>query len=101
RTGRPDARQSFLMRWTPTRHPLATGLFVLLLTVPSIAWTAETDPVSEFVRLDEEATRLYQAGSFAQAEPLFRRALAIVEQALGPSDPLVAKTLNNLALVLK
>ncbi|MCB1512661.1 MAG: CHAT domain-containing protein, partial [Hyphomicrobiaceae bacterium] len=41
---------------------------------------------------------LYQAqGSFAAAEPLYRRSLAIREKALGPGHPDVANTLNNLA----
>jgi tetratricopeptide (TPR) repeat protein len=37
----------------------------------------------------------------AQAEPLFRRALAIDEAALGPHDPDVARDLNNLAELLR
>ena len=41
---------------------------------------------------------LYQyKGEYAEAEPLFQRALAIREKALGPSHPDVAATLNNLA----
>ncbi|MGC1295090.1 MAG: tetratricopeptide repeat protein, partial [Alloacidobacterium sp.] len=35
------------------------------------------------------------------AEPLFRRALAIDEKALGPNHPTVALDLNNLAMLLK
>ena len=37
-------------------------------------------------------------GQYAQAEPLYKRALAIAEKALGPDHPLVATNLNNLAL---
>ncbi len=41
---------------------------------------------------------LYNAqGRYVQAEPLFQRALAIVEKALGPEHPHVATSLNNLA----
>ena len=41
---------------------------------------------------------LYQAqGQYAQAEPLFKRSLAIQEKALGPDHPDVATSLNNLA----
>jgi len=41
---------------------------------------------------------LYRAqGAYPKAEPLFVRALAIREKALGPMHPLVANTLNNLA----
>ena len=36
-------------------------------------------------------------GKYAEAEPLYRRALAIQENALGPMHPHLAKSLNNLA----
>jgi CHAT domain-containing protein len=41
-----------------------------------------------------------QMGRFADAEPLFRRALAIREQALGPDHPQVATTLSQLSSLL-
>jgi tetratricopeptide (TPR) repeat protein len=41
---------------------------------------------------------LYGArGQYTQAEPLFKRALAIDEKALGPNHPDVATSLSNLA----
>ncbi len=40
-------------------------------------------------------------GRYAEAEPLYRRALAIREQALGPEHPDVATSLNNLAALLQ
>src|SRR5579883_2813991 len=40
---------------------------------------------------------LHDRGDYAQAEPLYRRALTIREQALGPLHPLTATSLNNLA----
>ena len=41
---------------------------------------------------------LYHAqGRYAKAEPLYQRALAIREKALGPEHPDVATSLNNLA----
>ena len=41
---------------------------------------------------------LYQAqGKYAEAEPLFQRALAISEQQLGKDHPDTASSLNNLA----
>ena len=41
---------------------------------------------------------LYHAqGRYADAEPLYKRALAICEKALGPDHPDVALSLNNLA----
>ena len=42
-----------------------------------------------------------QAGDYAGAEPLYRRALAINEKALGPDHLDVARSLNNLAGLLK
>ncbi|HEX9256594.1 MAG TPA: tetratricopeptide repeat protein, partial [Candidatus Angelobacter sp.] len=40
-------------------------------------------------------------GKNSEAEPLYRRALAINEKALGPEHPNTASSLNNLALLLK
>ncbi len=45
---------------------------------------------------------LYQAqGNYAEAEPLFRRSLAIYEKALGPEHPSVATSLENYAALLR
>jgi formylglycine-generating enzyme required for sulfatase activity len=45
---------------------------------------------------------LYEAqGQYAQAEPLYKRSLAIWEKALGPNHPNVAESLNNLAVLYK
>jgi tetratricopeptide (TPR) repeat protein len=40
-------------------------------------------------------------GQYEKAEPLYERALAISEQALGPDHPNVATSLNNLARLLQ
>jgi tetratricopeptide (TPR) repeat protein len=40
-------------------------------------------------------------GNYAQAEPLFQRALAIWEKALGPQHPNVATALENCARLLR
>jgi Flp pilus assembly protein TadD len=46
--------------------------------------------------------RLYDIqGQYAQAEPLFRRSLAIREKVLGPNHPDVATSLENLALLCR
>ena len=43
---------------------------------------------------------LYQhQGRYADAEPLYKRSLAIYEKALGPDHPDVARSLNDLALL--
>ena len=39
-------------------------------------------------------------GKYDDAEPLYKRALAIREETLGPRHPDVAGSLNNLALLL-
>ncbi len=45
---------------------------------------------------------LYKAqGKYAEAEPLYKRALRIDERALGPDHPDVATDLNNLAVLSK
>jgi CHAT domain-containing protein len=41
----------------------------------------------------------YQKGDYTSAEPLYRRALAILAQALGPDHPSVAVSFHNLALL--
>jgi len=38
-------------------------------------------------------------GKYAEAEPLYKRALEITEKALGPEHPCVGIFLNNLALL--
>ncbi len=40
-------------------------------------------------------------GRYAEAEPLFKRALAIFEKALGPEHPNVATGLENYAALLR
>ncbi len=40
-------------------------------------------------------------GKYTEAEPLYRRALAIVEKALGPEHPNAAQVLGNYAELLR
>ena len=47
--------------------------------------------------LNNLAERYKEEGRYADAEPLYKRALAIREKALGPDHPDVAQSLNNLA----
>ena len=45
---------------------------------------------------------LYRAlGNYAEAEPLYKRAMAIREKALGPDHPDVAMSLENLAVLYR
>jgi tetratricopeptide (TPR) repeat protein len=47
--------------------------------------------------LNNLAALYYHQDQSAKAEPLYQRALAIYEEALGPEHPDVATSLNNLA----
>jgi tetratricopeptide (TPR) repeat protein len=49
--------------------------------------------------LNDAAFYLFERGRCTDAEPLYVRALAIREKALGPEHPAVATSLNNLALL--
>ncbi len=51
--------------------------------------------------LNNLALLYHTQGQYAQAEPLFKRALAIAEKALGPDHPNVAMSLNNLAALYR
>jgi len=42
----------------------------------------------------------YKQGKYAEAEPLYKRSLAIDEKALGPNHPAVATDLENYAALL-
>lgn len=50
---------------------------------------------------NENATLLQSLARYSEAEPLFRRALAIDETSYGSAHPFVATRLNNLALLLR
>jgi tetratricopeptide (TPR) repeat protein len=49
--------------------------------------------------LNNLAFLYYSQGKYAEAEPLYRRALDITEKALGKDHPSTARSLNNLALL--
>ena len=51
--------------------------------------------------LDRQATLLQEIARYEEAEPLFRRALAIDEASYGKDHPDVARDLNNLAWLLQ
>ena len=67
---------------------------VLLFLGPSLA-SAQT--MQDAVRLNEKATNLQNQGHYADAEPLFKKALAIAEKVKGPNHIDVGNLLNNLA----
>ena len=49
------------------------------------------------ISLNNLAALLRATNRLAEAEPLYRRALAITEKSFGPERPAVAIRLNNLA----
>ena len=51
--------------------------------------------------LNQAGFYLYERGRYTDAEPLYERALAIREKALGPEHPDVATSLNNLAVLYR
>src|SRR5260370_773531 len=78
------------------RSLLWATLVALAIGLP-LPTTAADDPLAEGRQLNQRALALYQQDRYADAEPLFKRALAIREKALGTNHPLVATSLNNLA----
>jgi tetratricopeptide (TPR) repeat protein len=48
-------------------------------------------------KLNDQAESYKEEGRYADAEPLYKRVLAIIEKALGPDHPNVALALNDLA----
>ena len=51
--------------------------------------------------LNNLASLYHAQGNYAQAEPLYRRALAILTKAVGPEHPNVATMLGNYADLLR
>jgi tetratricopeptide (TPR) repeat protein len=56
-------------------------------------------PTTATLRHRSTALLYDNQGRYADAEPLYKRALAIREKTLGPDHPDVAQSLNNLALL--
>src|SRR5208283_851393 len=69
----------------------------------AVAHRADEAGIAEpTARLFNELGLLFKAKArYAEAEPLYRRALAIDEASFGPDHPGVARDLNNLAGLLQ
>ena len=83
RTGRGRPSRSIAGRWRSTSGASAR-------TIPNVA-----------TALNNLAELLRATNRPGEAEPLYRRALAIDERSLGPDHPDVARDLNNLAQLLR
>ena len=73
-----------------------TIIIIFVFTLPLYTPAGELENANA---LNRQAGGLYNAGKYVDAEPLFRRALAIREKALGENHPDVAQSLNNLAVL--
>jgi tetratricopeptide (TPR) repeat protein len=72
-------------------------ILAAMLLVNSFVGSLAIAQQDEAAVLSDRAGVLYRAGKFADAEPLFKQALAIREKTLDPDDPNLATSLNNLA----
>ena len=68
-----------------------------------LAFAPDTGEAAEktSLLLNQYALHLTARADYAQAEPLYRRALPIDEESFGPGHPKVATSLNNLAQLLQ
>ncbi|HMS85255.1 MAG TPA: tetratricopeptide repeat protein [Nitrospira sp.] len=82
----------------PDDWPVLSPLLTHVLAVSAYAdETGITEPTA--LLMNQAGLLLHAKAQYTEAEPLFQRALAINEQALGPTHPDVATSLNNLALL--
>ncbi len=65
----------------------------------SFQHSALAQSAKEASQLNNRAVELFNSGRYSEAEPIFKRALAIREKNLGPNHPDVATTLSYLALL--
>ncbi|MGH6814924.1 MAG: tetratricopeptide repeat protein, partial [Hyphomicrobiaceae bacterium] len=96
RVGKALMRFAFVVAvaWGLVSLPYGAGLF----------WTPQAQanhPITEASRLTTQADQYRRKGRYAEAEDLYRQALAIREKRLGRNHPLVASTLGRLADVYR
>ena len=77
---------------------LIAGTLSSLVCCPNSGFS-QSDSLAEARQLNEQGVTLFHQGRYAEAEPLYKRSLAIREKTLGPDHPDVAQSLNNLALL--
>jgi tetratricopeptide (TPR) repeat protein len=80
---------------------LAISISVLVVEPSSNLDGAFAQSVQEAGRLNEKANQIDKQGRYSEAEPLYKRSLAVVKKALGHDHPKVAAVLNNLTEVFR
>ncbi|WP_342363983.1 tetratricopeptide repeat protein [Terrarubrum flagellatum] len=84
----------------PKTWPKCAMLLRHALALRDLAgWSPEAGEVASRL-LHSAASYLYVRGAYAEAEPLFREAIAIAQEAFGREHPDVANKQNSLALLL-
>ncbi len=77
---------------------------ILSLSVVLLGWAWSVPAWAQGVEwrtLNTQVMSLYRQGNYDRALAVARQALRVAEQAGGPNHPLVALSLNNLALLYK
>ena len=72
--------------------------FSILLPVSSSVFAESSDV--EWDILNDEVKELYRTGKYGRAVVVAKKALEVAEENVGPYNPDVATSLNNLALLL-
>jgi CHAT domain-containing protein/Flp pilus assembly protein TadD len=97
-----------LVSWSITAA-LALGLLVSIpkevtgqsQAPPSAQQSAELEEAKRLNQLNQQVLQLVKEGQYSQAIPIAERSLAITEKLLGKEHPLVAISLNNLAILYR
>jgi tetratricopeptide (TPR) repeat protein len=87
--------------WEHTNWPAIGALLPHALATAEAAELLEAGLETAATVLDHIALYHSARAAYADAEPLYKRAIAIDEKVLGPEHPDVAPSLNNLALLYR
>lgn len=98
-------KQSLASKLNIVKEAAAEAFALAQIKVLQLNYPEAKNYYQQAVQLDPEnalylnasGVHLYTMGEYSQAEPLYKRSLAIWENALGKSHPNVATSLNNLA----
>jgi CHAT domain-containing protein/tetratricopeptide (TPR) repeat protein len=82
-----------------TRALRLSGLCLAVFLGSCAGLPVDSDDLREADALNRQVEQLHKQGRIAEAIPLAQKMLAIYEKILGPDDPKVARSLNNLAFL--